>query len=108
MIIGGGMAYTFLKVLHEMPIGKSLYDPVGAKTVQGLVSKARQRGVKLHFPIDFVIADKFAADAKVGRRFRISLLPVLVVCAIVLNGAIALLLTYCTLQTAIVSQKKGV
>ena len=33
MIIGGGMAYTFLKVLKDMPIGSSLYDEEGAKIV---------------------------------------------------------------------------
>ena len=33
MIIGGGMAYTFLKVAHDVQIGKSLFDAEGAKLV---------------------------------------------------------------------------
>lgn len=63
MIIGGGMAYTFLKVMHGMQIGGSLYDEEGAKIVGDLVAKAEKNGVKLHLPVDFVTADKFAEDA---------------------------------------------
>ena len=40
MIIGGGMAYTFLKVLNDMPIGTSLYDEEGAKIVPDIMKKA--------------------------------------------------------------------
>jgi len=64
MIIGGGMAYTFLKVAHDVQIGKSLFDAEGAKLVPKLLEKAQKKGVKLHLPVDFVVADKFAADAK--------------------------------------------
>ncbi|GAB1488019.1 hypothetical protein MASR2M8_04620 [Opitutaceae bacterium] len=63
IIIGGGMVYTFHKVLRGTPIGASLYDPEGAKIVEELVEKAAQRNVELIFPIDFVCADKFAPDA---------------------------------------------
>jgi len=66
MIIGGGMAYTFLKVMEDMSIGDSIFDAEGAKIVEGIVEKARQKGVKLVFPSDFVTADKFGADAKTG------------------------------------------
>jgi phosphoglycerate kinase len=66
MIIGGGMAYTFKKVVHGMSIGKSLYDAEGAKIAKGLVEKAKEKNVELLFPVDFVIGDKFAADATVG------------------------------------------
>lgn len=66
MIIGGGMAFTFKKVLDNVKIGKSLYDDEGAKIVQEIVDKAKQRNVKLHFPHDFVTADKFDKDAQVG------------------------------------------
>merc|ERR1712080_280836 len=45
-------------------IGGSLYDEDGAKIVSSLVDKAKN--VKLHFPVDFVTADKFAEDATVG------------------------------------------
>ena len=63
LIIGGGMAYTFHKVLRGTPIGASLYDPEGAKIVEELVAKAAARNVELIFPVDFVAADKFAPDA---------------------------------------------
>lgn len=66
MIIGGGMAYTFLKVLNKMSIGDSLYDENGAKIVKDLMTKAETKNVKIHFPVDFVTADKFDKDAKVG------------------------------------------
>jgi len=66
MIIGGGMAYTFLKELKGMKIGNSLYDEEGAKIVKKLVEKAEKNNVKLHLPVDFVTADKFAEDAAVG------------------------------------------
>jgi phosphoglycerate kinase len=63
IVIGGGMAYTFLKVLDGMAIGDSLYDAKGAGHVQAAVEKAKSRGVTIHLPVDFLIADKFAADA---------------------------------------------
>lgn len=66
MIIGGGMAYTFKKELYGMRIGKSLYDPEGAKIVKGLMEKAEKRGVKIHLPVDFQTGDKFSNEATVG------------------------------------------
>lgn len=66
MIIGGGMAFTFLKVLNNMEIGGSLFDEDGAKIVQGLVEKAKKNNVQLHLPVDFVTGSKFAEDATVG------------------------------------------
>jgi len=66
MIIGGGMAFTFRKVMDNMPIGTSLFDAEGAKIVDKLVEKAKANNVKLHFPVDFVIANKFAEDAEIG------------------------------------------
>jgi phosphoglycerate kinase len=66
MIIGGGMAFTFLKVINNMNIGSSLYDEEGAKIVQDIVAKAKAKNVAIHLPVDFVTGDKFAADAEVG------------------------------------------
>ncbi len=63
IIIGGGMAYTFHKQLRGMKIGGSLFDSEGAKIVGELEAKAKERGVELIFPIDFIAADKFAPDA---------------------------------------------
>ncbi|RHY59597.1 hypothetical protein DYB30_004550 [Aphanomyces astaci] len=64
MIVGGGMAFTFKKVIDQMEIGSSLYDEEGSKIVQDIVAKAQERGVKLHLPVDFVIANKFSSDAE--------------------------------------------
>jgi phosphoglycerate kinase len=66
MIIGGGMAFTFLKVLNNMEIGGSLYDEEGAKIVKNLVEKAKKNNVQLHLPVDFVTGSKFGEDAEVG------------------------------------------
>ena len=63
IIIGGGMAYTFKKVVNGMSIGDSLFDAEGAKIVQQLVDDAKARGVKLIFPVDYVCADKFDPNA---------------------------------------------
>ncbi|KAG9351958.1 hypothetical protein JZ751_023209 [Albula glossodonta] len=66
MIIGGGMAFTFLKVLNNMEIGTSLYDEEGAKIVKDLMAKAEKNGVKINLPVDFVTADKFDEHAATG------------------------------------------
>ncbi len=63
IIIGGGMAYTFKKVLNGMEIGESLFDPEGAKIVAELVEKAKARGVSIILPVDYVAADKFDPNA---------------------------------------------
>ena len=63
IIIGGGMAFTFKKMLEGMEIGNSLFDPKGAEIAQELFDKAAAKGVKIHLPIDFILADKFAPDA---------------------------------------------
>ncbi|CAH0764945.1 unnamed protein product [Bemisia tabaci] len=66
MIIGGGMAYTFLKESKGMQIGTSLYDAEGAKIVKKLLDKAEANKVKIYLPVDFVTADKFSEDAATG------------------------------------------
>lgn len=66
MIIGGGMAFTFKKVVDGVKIGNSLFDAEGAKIVNDILEKAKKNNVKIHFPVDYVTADKFAKDAQVG------------------------------------------
>jgi phosphoglycerate kinase len=66
IIIGGGMAYTFHKVLNGMQIGNSLYDPAGAEIVEELVAKAKEKGVRIHLPVDFITGNKFAPDSDLG------------------------------------------
>jgi len=66
MIIGGGMAFTFLKVAHSMKIGKSLFDEPGSQLVNKILEKAKEKNVQIHLPTDFVTGDKFAEDANTG------------------------------------------
>jgi phosphoglycerate kinase len=66
IIIGGGMAYTFHKVLNGMQIGNSLFDPAGAEIVAELVAKAKEKGVRIHLPVDFITGDAFSPTAKTG------------------------------------------
>lgn len=66
MIVGGGMAFTFVKVLNGTKIGASLYDEEGAAIVQQLVDKAKRNNVQLHLPVDFVTGDRFHEAAQVG------------------------------------------
>ncbi|MCL2206849.1 MAG: phosphoglycerate kinase [Fibromonadales bacterium] len=63
IIIGGGMAFTFKKVINNLAIGASLYDDEGAKIVPSLIEKAKKNGKEIILPVDYVVADKFAADA---------------------------------------------
>ena len=65
IIIGGGMAYTFMKA-EGGKIGKSLCEDDRIDTAKDLLEKARQKNVCFHFPSDSTIADKFAADADVS------------------------------------------
>jgi len=65
LIIGGGMAYTFLKINEGMSIGSSLYDEEGAKIVPDIMAKAKKLGVEIILPVDFVISSKFGEDGVV-------------------------------------------
>jgi phosphoglycerate kinase len=65
IIIGGGMAYTFMKA-QGGNIGNSLCEEDRLDTAKEILEKAQQKGVCIHLPSDSVIADKFAADAEVS------------------------------------------
>ena len=62
LIIGGGMAFTFLKAMGK-EIGDSLLDAEGLETAKQAMQKAQEKGVQLLLPVDAVVADAFAADA---------------------------------------------
>jgi len=62
IIIGGGMAYTFLKARGGQ-IGNSLCEDDRLQTAIDILEKAKQKNVKIHLPEDSIVADKFAADA---------------------------------------------
>jgi phosphoglycerate kinase len=64
IIIGGGMAYTFLKVTSGMEIGSSIFDSKGPEIVPRVMEKAKAKGVSIHLPVDFRITDKFDFDKK--------------------------------------------
>ncbi len=63
LIIGGGMANTFVAA-QGYEIGKSLFDPETLDTAKKIIADAKRKGIKILFPVDFVVADEFSADAK--------------------------------------------
>ncbi len=63
LIIGGGMAYTFLKAQGHT-IGKSLVEDDFIDTAKSLLSAAAAKNVKIILPVDHVGADSFSPDAK--------------------------------------------
>lgn len=62
LIIGGGMAYTFLAA-QGYSVGKSLLEEDQIDAVKGYLAKAKELGVEIHLPIDTVVANGFAPDA---------------------------------------------
>ncbi len=62
IIIGGGMAYTFIKA-RGGKIGNSLCEDDRMQTALAILEKAKQKNVSIHLPENSIIADKFAADA---------------------------------------------
>ena len=62
LIIGGGMAYTFLKS-QGYEIGQSLLEADKVELAAELLDKAKAKGVKLLLPVDVVVAPEFAPDA---------------------------------------------
>ena len=62
LIIGGGMAYTFMAANGE-PVGKSLLEEDYKDYAKKMEQKAKDKGVKLLIPVDTVVADDFSNDA---------------------------------------------
>lgn len=63
LIIGGGLAYTFVKA-QGYEIGTSLLEEDKIELAKSFISKAEAKGVKLYTPIDAAIAPTFAPDAE--------------------------------------------
>ena len=63
IVIGGGMAYTFLKVQGHA-IGKSLVEDDFLDTAKNFLAAAAKKGVNVILPVDHICADNFAEDAK--------------------------------------------
>ena len=62
LIIGGGMAYTFMAGLGH-PVGKSLLEEEYKEYAVNMLKKAEEKGVKMLIPVDNVVADDFSNDA---------------------------------------------
>ncbi len=62
VLIGGGMAYTFLRA-QGLGIGSSLCEEDRLDTARKILEECGNRGIKLHLPSDHVCADQFAEDA---------------------------------------------
>lgn len=62
ILIGGGMAYTFLKALGHQ-VGNSLVEEDLVQTAKDTLAKAKTKGVKFMLPVDNLAADKFDNDA---------------------------------------------
>merc|ERR1712045_1006582 len=65
MIIGGGMAFTFLKVTQGVSIGGSLFDEEGAKIVEEIVAAAKEKEVEIVLPVDFVASSEFGEGGEI-------------------------------------------
>lgn len=63
LLIGGGMAYTFIKA-QGGKIGKSLVEEDYLEYAKDMVKKAEEKGVRLLLPVDTVAANELAEDAK--------------------------------------------
>ena len=62
LIVGGGMAYTFMKA-QGYGVGTSLCEDDKVELAKALIQKAQEKGVKFLLPTDNVVSDRFAADA---------------------------------------------
>ena len=84
LIVGGAMAYTFLKAQGK-PVGKSLVEPDLVATASELLARAQARGITLALPVDHVVAPKLEAgapaetilvdDQKIGDRMGLDIGP---------------------------------
>jgi phosphoglycerate kinase len=63
LIIGGGMAYTFLKA-QGYEVGTSLLEEDKIEYAKEMMAKAKEKGVNLLLPTDVVMAEKFTEDAE--------------------------------------------
>jgi phosphoglycerate kinase len=84
LVIGGAMAYTFLKA-RGVPVGKSLVEEDLVGEARAVEQRAAERGVRLELPVDHVVAEKLEAgvpaetlmvgDAAIGDRMGLDIGP---------------------------------
>lgn len=63
LIIGGGLANTFVKA-QGYSVGKSLLEEDKIELACSFIEKAKEKGVQLHMPVDVVVANEFSKDAE--------------------------------------------
>ena len=73
LLIGGGMANTFLKA-EGFDVGESLLEEELVDQARQVMARAKEKGVTLLLPTDVIVADEFAADAK-ARRVSVREVP---------------------------------
>ncbi|MFO0494320.1 MAG: phosphoglycerate kinase [Flavobacteriia bacterium] len=73
LIVGGGMAYTFVKAMGGQ-VGNSLVEDDFLDTARKIIADARTKGVNLYIPTDTIIADKFDNNAN-RREVKIGEIP---------------------------------
>jgi len=66
ILIGGGMAFTFLKIRDNINIGSSLYDSDSEAEVKKILLKAQEKNVKIYLPVDFMTSDKISDHANIS------------------------------------------
>ena len=64
MVIAGGMCFTFKKVISDYSIGKSLFDKDSVENIPKILEAAKNKGVKVHLPVDFWCGTGVESDAK--------------------------------------------
>ena len=84
LLIGGAMAYTFLKS-RGVPIGRSLVEDDKLEATKRIEAEAARQGVRLELPVDHVVTDRVAAgaahevlaigDARIGDRIGVDIGP---------------------------------
>ncbi|HRG51902.1 MAG TPA: phosphoglycerate kinase [Bacteroidia bacterium] len=73
IIIGGGMAFTFIKA-QGGNIGNSLVEDDKLETARNILKNAKAKGVQIHIPVDAIAADRFANDAE-KKEVNIATIP---------------------------------
>lgn len=72
IIIGGAMAYTFLKS-KGISVGNSLVEPDRVEIADKLIKKSEEKDVRLFLPIDHIIAEKISPDAKSQQTYGVEI-----------------------------------
>lgn len=75
IIIGGGMAFTFLKEIEGMDIGGSLYDAESAKTLKEVLKLAKDKNVRIHLPEDFITGKDAKDSTSAGIKSKAEGIP---------------------------------